>query len=271
MNIGFQGEYGAFGHEAALKYFGKGHALKGFLEFSEVVSALSGGVIDYGVLPIENTTTGTIVSVLDVVSASSVSVIGDVELPLVHHVLGLEGATLEGLTEIYSHSQGFDQSKGFLKPFKGIKKIPFFNTAYSAKYVAQCKDLQKAAIASQMAAEVYGLRYLASDIHDRPDNQTRFWVIGPKREKKPFNKVSIRFSLPNERGALYQVLKRFNNACINMSKIESRPFVNKPFEYDFFIDFQWSSDFDTLMEVLEGLKALKILGLYSEAIFSEKE
>ena len=185
-----------------------------------------------------------------------------------HNLLGFKDTKIEGIKEIYSHSQGFEQSSNFLNSLKGdIKLIPYHNTAISVKYVSESLDRTKAAIGSKRAGALYGLQILRQTINNYKENFTRFIVIGRSLENHiKCNKMSICFSLGNTAGHLYKEIKAFHDSNINMIKIESRPMRNGSFEYYFYIDIDGNLGDDNVKKALEivsnNTKEYKFLGSY---------
>lgn len=266
--IGYQGTLGSFSEEALVKYFGETSNKKNYMEFEDVFKALEEKEIDYGILPIENTTTGSITKVYDLLKEYGFFIVGETLIKIEHNLLGFKDTKISELKEIYSHSQGFEQSSKFLSSLKGdIKLIPYHNTAVSVQYVSKSSDKTKAAIGSKRASKVYGLEILAEAINNYKNNYTRFIVIGRKLENsEECNKISISFSLGNRPGDLYKELKTFHDNDINMIKIESRPIGNGTFNYYFYIDIDGNIDNGNIRKSLEiinnNTKEYKLLGGY---------
>ena len=193
---------------------------------------------------------------------------GEVELPVVHHLLALPGATLDGLARVYSHPQGLAQCERFLRTLKGVEVIATYDTAGSAKMVADSGALDAAAIASQRAGEVFGLTSLASSIQDFDDNITRFIVIGRRPLKNTVaDKTTIVFTVTNEPGALFKALSVFALRGVDLTKLESRPIPGRPWEYLFYADLGASRDNLTCARALghlaEFAPTLRTLGSYA--------
>lgn len=268
VTIGYQGVPGSFSDEALEKYFGEGYDSKNFEEFEDVFEALKYKAIDYAVLPIENSTTGSITKNYDLLKKYGFHIVGEVLVKIEHNLIGLKDGTIEDIEEIYSHSQGFEQSSEFLSTLKSsIKKIPYHNTATSVKYVSECKDLKKAAIGSSKAAKLYGLKILKPSINNALENYTRFIIIGRDFESNELcNKITISFTLDNKAGNLYKELKAFSDFNINMRKIESRPIGNGSFDYYFYIDIDGNINDDNINNALkiveENTKDYRLLGAY---------
>src|SRR5207249_4013055 len=201
MRIAYQGEPGAFS-EAAARRVDADAQLVPCRSFEEVFEAVNGGPAGYGVLPIENSIGGSIHRNYDLLISHELPIVGEVELPVVHHLLALPGATLDGLRRVYSHPQGLAQCERFLRTLKNVEVIATYDTAGSAKMVADTGARDAAAIASARAGDVFGLISLAASIQDFDDNITRFLVVGRTPLRNVADKTSIVFSLPNEPGSL---------------------------------------------------------------------
>lgn len=236
--VGFQGVPTSFSHQALKEYFEDTADAVNFQTFEDVFKALKLKKIDYGVLPIENSSTGGIAEVYDLFRKYGFYIVGEKSVKVEHNLLGIKGCKLEDIKEVFSHSQAFMQSSEFLSKYKEWKLIPYFNTAKSAEYVSGQNDKSKACIASKKSAELYKLDIIEENINYNDNNYTRFVIIGNHiREDKENNKISIVVSLPHKVGTLYEVLKCFKENNLNMMKIESRPTKNRCWEYFFYIDF----------------------------------
>src|SRR3989449_541276 len=267
MRMGYQGEPGAFS-EAAARRVDPDAQLVPFRSFEEVFDAVNGGAASYGVLPIENSIGGSIHRNYDLLLSHELPIVGEVELPVVHHLLALPGATLGGLTRVYSHPQGLAQCERFLRTLSGVDIIATYDTAGSAKMVADAGSRESAAIASARAGEVFGLTALASSIQDFDDNITRFLVIGRRPLKDAVaDKTTIVFTLPNEPGSLFKALSVFALRGVDLTKLESRPIPGRPWEYLFYVDLAAARDELTCARALghlaEFAPMLRTLGSYA--------
>ncbi len=234
----YQGEPGAYTEEAAIGFFGPETQRTPASRWTEVLEGLAQGKADYGVLPIENSSTGSISQVYDLLGRTGTYIVGEQIVKVDHCLMAPKGATLEGIGEVCSHEQGFFQCDEFLADHPNWSQKAVANTATAAKLVAQGGDLTKAAIGSRRAAELYGLEVLAEAINHNRENCTRFVVASPVMERRPGrNKVSALFTLPHRSGALHQILTVFSTAGLNLLKLESRPVPGKSWEYLFFLDF----------------------------------
>ena len=267
MRIGYQGEPGAFS-EAAARRVDPEAQLVPYRSFEEVFDAVNGGAASYGVLPIENSIGGSIHRNYDLLLSNELPIVGEVELPVVHHLLALPGATLDALKRVYSHPQGLAQCERFLRTLKSVEVIATYDTAGSAKMVADSGALDAAAIASARAGEVFGLKPLASSIQDYDDNITRFIVIGRRPLKNTVaDKTMIVFTVTNEPGALFKALSVFALRGVDLTKLESRPIPGRPWEYLFYADLAAARDNLTCARALghlaEFAPTLRTLGSYA--------
>src|SRR5262245_39635444 len=201
MRIAYQGEPGAFS-EAAARRLAPDAELQPSKSFEDVFATVDAGAVEWGVLPIENSIGGSIHRNYDLLLAHDLPIVGEIELPIVHQLLALPGTSVETITRVYSHPQALAQCERFLLTLSGVEIVATYDTAGSAKMVADEKLTQAAAIASARAGELFGLVPLASSIQDFDDNITRFIVVGRRalHEAVP-DKTSIVFSLPNEPGS----------------------------------------------------------------------
>ena len=267
MKIAYQGEPGAFS-EAAARRVDPDAPLIPCRSFDEVFDTVQSGAASYGVLPIENSIGGSIHRNYDLLLERSLPIVGEVELPVVHHLLALPGATLDGLRRVYSHPQGLAQCERFLRTLTNVEIIATYDTAGSAKMVADAKMLDAGAIASARAGDVFGLQSLAASVQDFDDNITRFLVVGatPLPNRAP-DKTSIVFSLPNEPGSLFKALSVFALRGISLTKLESRPIQGRPWEYLFYVDLAAARDevhcTRALAHLGEFAPLLRTLGTYA--------
>jgi prephenate dehydratase len=267
VRIAYQGEPGAFS-EAAARCIDAGAQLVACRSFEEVFASVEGGPSGYGVLPIENSIGGSIHHNYDLLLEHQLPIVGEVELPVVHYLLALPGTSMADLRRVYSHPQGLAQCERFLRTLTGVEIVATYDTAGSAKLVADEHLADAAAIASARAGEVFGLTPLASSIQDYDDNITRFLVIGrhPMLNTVP-DKTTIVFSLPNEPGSLFKALSAFALRGVDLTKLESRPIPGKPWEYLFYADLAAARDELTcaraLAHLAEFATTLRTLGSYT--------
>ncbi len=269
--FGYQGVKGSFSEEALLKYFKNCDNAKNYDEFVDVFDALKNNEIQYAILPIENSYTGAITEVYDLLVKYGFYIIGEECIKIDQHLIGVKGSDINSIQEIYSHPQGFEQSKKFLSRYQNMKLIPYHNTAISAKLISELKDTKKAAIASKRAAQIYGLDILQENINDKKDNHTKFIIIGKElKYNDECNKISVVFSLEDKAGTLYNLLRYFAENNINMIKIESRPNKHESWKYLLYVDFEGSLE---NCEVKNALKLIeqnsgyfKIIGSYKASL-----
>lgn len=237
--VGYQGVEGAFGQQAMETYFGETVRTASYSQFEDVFVALGRNEIDYGIVPIENSSTGAINDVYDLIRKYGFYIVGEQSISIAQHLLGIKGSKLEDIQEVFSHPQGLSQTTNFLDQYPHIKRSPYANTAMAAKMVATKKDKSLGAIASKKAAILYGLDILQDNIHNEKTNHTRFIVIARDLEMtEEYNRVSVVLTLKHEVGSLESILKVIKDSGLNMVHIESRPMEEKNWEYYFYIDFE---------------------------------
>ncbi len=264
----YQGEPGAYSEMAVLRFFGPDVQSRGLTQFEDVFDAIKQGRADYGVLPIENTSTGAIRQVYDLLSTYECYLVGEVTVPVSHCLMGLPGSRLEDIQSVYSHEQGLFQCEGFLREYPSWKRIPQADTAGSARMVADGNDQTKAAICSKRSAELYGLQLLAEGINDRKENTTRFVVVSPNMElRKDRTKISACFCVPHQSGSLHEVLTIFAAHGWNLLRLESRPMPGQKFQYMFFVEF--TGDLldpemtSTLRELTQSTEGFRVFGNFA--------
>jgi len=265
--IGYQGVMGSFSEEATLGFFCPDAAFQNYDAFEDVFVALKKGEIRYGVLPIENSNTGSIATVVDLLGEYGFYIIGEEIVKVRYHLWGLPGADLVGITHVYSHPQGFLQCHELMDAHRDWLQVPYKNTATSAKYVSEQGNPAYASLSSIRAGELYGLTPLAENVHDNDYNYTRFAVIGPEMiADASCDKISIVFSLDHVPGSLFSALSAFPKHGANILKIESRPIKGVSWEYFFYLDFSGNMSDDITRTLLHEVKThcnfFKLLGNY---------
>lgn len=268
--VACQGVEGAYSQIACEKIF-KNPMIMYFKNFDGIFNAIEQGLCQYGILPIENSTAGSVKKVYDLMIHHNFSIVRTFRLKIDHNLLAKPGAKLSDIREIYSHEQAINQCSDFLKNLPGVKIIPVENTAVAAQMVAQSPDNHAAAISSKNCEEIYGLCSLADSIQDKGNNRTRFICISKNLEIYPgADKTSIMMVLAHKPGALYKVLARLYVLGINVIKLESRPIPDRDFEFMFYFDLEtsiYSQEFVQLMCELDDLcEEFKYLGSYSEVV-----
>lgn len=267
--VAFQGERGAYSEEAAFQYFGPAVQVKPCESLDDVFRAVEKNEVQSGIIPIENSTEGSIVRSYDLLPDSKLMVRGETQLRVIHCLIASPGVKLEAVKKVYSHPQALGQCQTFLRQLK-VEAVPTYDTAGSVKMIKEQGIVDSAAIASARAAEVYGMQILAKGIEDNQNNYTRFFILG-KEDSPPTgdDKTSIVFSVKHEPGSLYEFLKTLAARNINLTKIESRPTRQKPWEYNFYLDFEGHRQDkgikETLAELEKSALFLKVLGSYPRA------
>lgn len=267
--VAFQGVEGAYGHQATLGYFGDQADCYHVATFEDVMKEVQEGRADYGVLPVENTSTGIITDVYDLMHLYDNYIVGEYVVKVEHALLGLRGADIRQIRTVYSHPQGLMQCSHFLDTKPEWEQVSLQNTAVSARKVVVEQDVTQAAIASPAAAAYYSLAVLKDHISDNDNNSTRFIIIKNKRQYvKDADGISISFELANahETGSLYHILGFVIYNSLNMTKIESRPIQGEKWRYRFFIDFDGNLREASVRDALKGIEQetinFKILGNY---------
>lgn len=268
--VACQGVEGAYSQIACEKIF-KSPFIMYFKNFDGVFQAIEQGLCQYGILPIENSTAGSVKKIYDLMIHHNFSIVRTFRLKIDHNLLANSGATMDGIKVIYSHEQALNQCSDFLKKLDGVQIIPVENTAVAASMVMQSGRTDVAAISSRTCEELYGLISLADSIQDKGNNRTRFICISKNLEIYPgADKTSIMMILPHKPGALYKVLARMYVLGINVIKLESRPIPDRDFEFMFYFDLEtsiYSEEFVQLMCELDDLcEEFKYLGSYTEVV-----
>lgn len=270
LKAAYQGEPGAFSEEAVLTYFGKRVAPAPVKSFDNVFVNVHSGKFRYGVIPIENSVFGSIHQNYDLLERHKLFIVGEVKLRISHALLANRGVALRDVKFVYSHQQAIGQCEKFLKTLRNAEAVAVYDTAGAAKMIRDDKRTDAAAIASLRAAKVYGLKILKRGIETDPKNFTRFLILSrtPSFAATKNAKTSIVFSMKDQPGALHKSLSVFALRDINLHKIESRPFVGKPWEYLFYVDFEGHVKEQKCKLALRHLgelsSYLKVLGCYSE-------
>jgi len=269
LKIGFLGPEGTHSQQASFKHFG--HSIHGLplASIEEVFQEVEAGNADFGVVPVENSTQGTIQSTLDMFLTSKLKISGEVELRVHQHLLSRSGR-IEDIERVYSHPQSFAQCKAWLREYlPKAEKIAVSSNAEAARRARNADDA--AAIAGASAGNVYGLKNVAGPIEDRPDNTTRFLVIGRELFTPSGNdRTSLLIFIKDQPGALYNVLSPFAKRGLSMNRIESRPGHTGRWQYAFFVDIGGHVQEEAMRDALEELQELahevKVLGSYPVAI-----
>ena len=266
VRVVFQGAEGSYSQAAMRQYFGQGVNSFHVDTFRDAMNAIDEGSADYAVLPIENSTAGIVSEIYDLLQEYENYIVGEQIIRIEHCLLGVPGAKIEDVRKVFSHPQSLLQSSKYLGE-RGWQQISMQNNAFAARKVAQDRDPAQAAVASEYAAEVYGLEVLQRRVNQSGTNSTRFIIVtNQKIFRKDARKVSICFEVPHESGSLYHMLSHFIYNDLNMTKIESRPIEDRNWEYRFFIDFEGNLADGAVKNALRGLREearnMKILGNY---------
>ena len=268
--VACQGVEGAYAQIACEKFF-KSPFIMYFKNFDGVFNAIEQGLCQYGILPIENSTAGSVKKVYDLMIHHNFSIVRTFRLKIDHNLLAKPGTKMDQITQIYSHEQAISQCTEFLKKFPNAQVIPVENTAVAAEMVSKSDRNDIAALSSRSCEELYGLECLAASVQDEGNNRTRFICISKNLEIYPgSDKTSIMMVLPHKPGALYRVLARMYVLGINVIKLESRPIPDRDFEFMFYFDLEtsiYSEEFVQLMCELDDLcEEFKYLGSYTEVV-----
>ena len=262
---------GSYAEEAAYGYFGDTAEFTTVKSFGQAFAEVVSDRANYAVLPVENSSTGSINEVYDLLAANDCRIVGEYIVKVKHCLMTLPGVELSEIKEVFSHEQGLLQSGAFLDKYPNWKLSPVYNTAAAANMVKSSADRSLAAIASHRAAEIYGLEIKAEQINFKQHNDTRFVVIArdfPKHSDG--KKLSIMFTTPHSSGALCDVLTVFKQHGLNLVRIESRPIPDKNWEYRFFVDFLHEGSREDLARALADLllstRSLCLLGQYEPAL-----
>lgn len=263
----YQGVEGAYSHEAAIRYFGENADAYHVPRWEDAMEAVAEGQADYAVLPIENSSAGTVSDIYDLLVKYHNYIVGELFLPVNHALLGIPGTQLSKIQTVFSHPQALMQCSDFLNSHREWKQVSVENTAGSAKKVMEDGDKTQAAVASEIAGSLYGLEVLQPSINHNKNNTTRFIILA--REPVYIDdakKISICFELPHKSGTLYNMLGNFIYNDVNMFMIESRPVRGKNWEYRFFVDLEGNLSDASVQNALKGIAAesssLRILGNY---------
>lgn len=268
--VACQGVEGAYSQIACERIF-KNPFILYFKNFEGVFTAIEQGMCQYGILPIENSTAGSVNKVYDLMISHNFSIVRTFRLKVDHNLLVKPGTKLTDIKTIYSHEQAINQCANFLHGLPGVNVIPVANTALASEMVSKSETGDVAALSSRFCAELYGLQCLASSIQDKGNNHTRFICISRNLEIYPgSDKTSIMMVLNHKPGALYKVLARMYTLGINVIKLESRPIPDRDFEFMFYFDLEtsiYSEEFIQLMCELDDLcEEFKYLGSYTEVV-----
>ena len=280
IKVSYQGTDGAYSHLAAMRHFEERHKqidYYGYDTFQEAAQALKDERVDYAMLPIENTTAGSINDIYDILGASNLHIVGEEIIKIVHCLLAVEPVEVNKVRRILSHPKAIEQCTHFLSRLPRCTVESYLDTAISAKRVLEDGDLSQAAIAGAHAADLYGLHIIAHDIANQQENYTRFVVVSRKAiEVDPQfpSKTSLMMVTSHQEGSLVECLNVFHRHGINVCKLESRPRMNEPFRYSFYVDIE-ANVFDSrtavaIDELRKEAEEVKIFGSYPKQLNGDK-
>jgi len=271
--VAFQGEPGAFSEAAAIQLLGESITTVPRPTFDSAFAAIPDGAAEALLAPVENTLAGSVVRVYDLLLESDLTMVAETILHIEHQLIGCPGAPLAGLRSVSSHPVALAQCEKFFLAHPNLKRVPTEDTAGSVREVLSRGDKSFAGIAARRAASIYGGVILTENIHDNPENFTRFVLLVPSAQAAQFtspgaNKMSIALRLADRPGTLLAALEPFARYGVNMNKIESRPIHGRPFEYQFYLDVVTNSVSaleSALAAVRPATTFLRVLGLYPSA------
>lgn len=271
MKVAFQGIRGAYSEMAVAQHFGPKVQPMGCNSFEEVFEVVSDQQAAFGVIPVENTIAGTVVENYDLLFMYDIVVLAEVYMGISHMLLGKKGTRFSEICKVISHPHALNQCKEFLRRHH-LETIPTYDTAGAAKEVAQRSSIQWAAIASILCADIYGLDILQKNIQSNQTNTTRFFVIAKRQQEdlvRFYGKTSLAFKTRHRPGALVDCLKVFQEHQLNLTKLESRPIPENPWEYVFYTDVETGNDPSAVESAIRDLTSqalfVKILGSYPKA------
>lgn len=272
VRVAYQGTDGAYSHQAAFRHFEERYEevqCFGYDTFRQAARAVEEEQVDYAILPIENTTAGSINDTYDILGDSNLHIVGEEAIKVLHCLLAIEKVPLKRIRRILSHPQAIAQSSNFLANLHNCKVESYIDTAMSAKKVLEDGDLSQAAIAGSHAAEIYGLEIIERDLVNQPENFTRFVIVSNQPVEVDHQiaaKTSLMMVTRHKEGSLTECLKVLDEHDINMTKLESRPRPNQPWKYLFYLDIEGNLGRDDTRLALEELEqkahSLKVLGCY---------
>lgn len=281
VSVAYQGTDGAFSHQAAYRHFEERFSeveCIGYDTFEQAARAVEEGKVDYAILPIENTTAGSINQTYDILGEGKLHIVGEEALRIIHCLLAIEQVSLDRIKRIISHPQALAQCSHFLSKMHRCKVESYLDTAMSAKKVVEDEDLSQAAIAGSYAAKLYGLEILKRDIANQSENFTRFVIVSRNEitvDPQIPCKASLLMTTSHDKGSLISCLRVFEEHGINMAKLESRPKPNEPWKYLFYLDIEANiSDPDTekaMDDLRSKAHSLKVLGCYPAQVGAAAE
>jgi len=270
FKVGFQGESGSYSEAAArIQYPDPNYSFIPFRSFRELFECVENSTVDLAVVPIENSTEGSVNETYDLLVEKPLYVIGEIYQKIHHCLIINKNSSPDEISVIYSHPQALAQCRKYIQN-RHLESVPMYDTAGSVKFIKETHNAGAAAIASKHAAQIYDMKVVEEDIEDNSNNFTRFLIISKIYDSNADdNKISIIFSIPHTPGSLYSILQEFALRNINLTKIESRPTKNIPWEYYFFVDLEGNVNDDKISTSLLSVKTatifFKLLGSYKKA------
>lgn len=266
VTVVYQGIEGAYSQQAAVEYFGENVNYCHVTTFRDAMKYVRDGKADYAVLPFENSSAGIVTDVYDLLVEFQNCIVDTFDVKIEHCLCGIKGAKIEDITDVYSHPQAFMQSNSFIEEH-GWGKVNLANTAISARYIAERNDKTRACIASENAANIYGLDVLHRGTNFNAMNTTKFIIISREKiARRDAGLICISFEMPHTSGTLYQMLSHIIYNDLNMTSIQSRPVPEKNWEYRFYVEFEGKANQAGVVNALSGINAealnMKILGNY---------
>lgn len=269
FKVGFQGESGSYSEASArIQYPNPNYSFIPFRSFRELFDGVENSTVDLAVVPIENSTEGSVNETYDLLVEKPLYVIGEIYQKIHHCLIINKNSSPDEISVVYSHPQALAQCRKYIQK-KHLESIPMYDTAGSVKFIKETLNASAAAIASKHAAQIYDMKVVEEDIEDNSNNFTRFLIISKRYDKKADdNKISVIFSIPHNPGSLYSILQEFALRNINLTRIESRPTKNIPWEYYFFVDLEGNVNNDKISASLLSVKSatifFKLLGSYKK-------
>jgi chorismate mutase/prephenate dehydratase len=268
--VACKGMEGGYAQAACDRLF-KSPSIMYFQTYGHIFKAVESGMCQYGILPLENSTAGSVMAVYDLMLSHNFYIVRSARLKISHHLLARHGVKPESIQELYAHEEAINECAGFLSGLKGVKITVVENPAAAAKAVAESGRTDVAALSSRLCAEIYGLHILRENVQDQDSSYTRFICISKKPEIYPgADRTSLMVTLPHRPGSLYNVLAKFYALNINLQKLESRPLPGRDFEFMFYFDLEasvYAPEVERLFRDLEAdSEQLRYLGTYSEVI-----
>jgi len=270
--IGIQGVQGSFHHLVAQEYFGTNVKVQECMSFHDLVNSLIAGESQEIVMAIENSIVGSILPNYALIDEHDLKVVGEHYIPINMNLMALPGQDISGIKKVYSHPMALLQCKEFFKKYPHIKLIEDADTAEVARRISEKQSSGIGAVASIMAAKLFGLEIIAEGIHTKKSNATRFLIVSTIKKEpngKKIDKASLKFELESRRGSLVSILNIIRDYNLDMTKIQSMPIIETPWKYSFFVDvtFEDYLEFQKAMEIIEAMtEHLKILGTYKNSL-----